>query len=144
MYMVEKTKTNKKTKSMREKKGGCTPHTFNKKVVELFEILVVIYEKHGEKEEFTIASFKSSLSLYLGFLERNINSRFNLLASMGIITVYKRDKRYPLGKVFFHPEKLLELYNSPIVRKIFKSKQQAVRAKTEKELIKISKGFENE
>ena len=122
------------------------PPFLNPKTLKLLEIVAEIYKKHGEKESFTKVSFKAGLGLYLGYSDKIIYPAFNFLAGLGVITVIEKSKKrgIPQGKVFFHPDKLLEYQDFPGVRKIYEAKQQAQRAKTKKELERMTGGVKSE
>lgn len=103
-------KTNKK--SLLTRKKSCAPHTqknadFHPKVIELFQKLAQIWKK-SRKTSYTINSFKALMALYYGFDERNVNSRFNVLASLGILKVKLPSKFNKHGSAILDLEKLLE------------------------------------
>ncbi len=113
--------------ALTKKEDVPTPLQFHKSTARLFEIVAIIYKNHyreNEREEYSIKGFKSALSLYVGFHERNIGPRFNLLASLGIIRVKEPNKMNRKGIVFLDLEKLLEYCDDAELWSIWLKKQK--------------------
>jgi len=100
----EKNKENEK----KENNNTPTPPHYHKQAKKLFEVIAAHY-KETKQEEYSINGFKSVLSLSFGFHERNLNPRFNLLKSLGVISVIDRCKNHRSGRVTLNIERLLDL-----------------------------------
>lgn len=109
--------------ALTKKEGIPTHPEFHKSVAKLFEVVAFIY-KNNQREEYSTKGFKSALSLYVGFHERNIGPRFNLLASLGIIRVKAPNKMNRKGIVFLNLEKLLEYCDDAELWNIWSKKQK--------------------
>ena len=106
-----------------QKRDVPTPPQFHKSVTNLFGTVAEIY-KGNKRQEYSINSFKSSLALYVGFHERNIGPRFNLLASLGVIEISKIRDRNRKDAIFLNIENLLEFSFDKEVYEIWKEKQK--------------------
>ncbi len=115
-------KINKEDNKISREDYEPTHSQFHKSVTNLFDTLAEIY-KDNKRQEYSINSFKSSLALYVGFHERNVGPRFNLLASLGIIKIQKTKDRNRKDAVFLNIEKLLEYSFDKEVYEIWKEKQ---------------------
>ena len=115
-------KSKEKNKVVQNKSVPTHPE-FHKSVTSLFGIVSEIY-KGNKRQAYSINSFKSSLALYVGFHERNIGPRFNLLASLGVIEISKIRDRNRKDAIFLNIENLLEFSFDKEVYEIWKEKQK--------------------